>query len=97
LLDTKLVHRDDVGVTECDGRLRLLDETTNKLLIEGELVADLLHDESLLEPARTTQRRQDDACHTAPRELALEDVLAEDLRVQAREVYHKERRTLYAG
>ena len=80
-LDAELVHRDDVRVGQRDGRLRLLDEALHELVVARELVADLLHDELLLEAARAAQRRQDDARHAAARELALEHVLAEDLRV----------------
>ena len=66
---------------QVDGGLRLEDEAADELVVARELVADLLHDELLLEAARAAQGRQDDAGHPAARELALEHVLAEDLRV----------------
>ena len=66
-----------------DGDVRLFDEAPDELLIEGELVADLLHDETLLEAAGPAEGREDHPSHAAARELALEHVLAEDLRIHA--------------
>jgi len=60
-----------------------LDEATNELLIERELVADLLHDELLLEAAGAAQGREHHARHASARKLALEHVFAEDLRIHA--------------
>ena len=68
-------------MAERDRGLRLFDEAAHPLVVERELVADLFDDELLLEAARTSQRRQDDARHSAARELPLEDVFAEDLRI----------------
>ena len=81
LLDAELVDGDDVRVAQRDGRLRFFDEAPDELLVERQLVADLLHDELLLEAAGAAQRREHDARHAAARELALEHVLAEDLRI----------------
>ena len=82
-LDAELVHGDDVRVRERDGRLRLLDEAPHEVVVARELVADLLHDELLLEPARAAQRGEHHARHAPARQLALEHVLAEDLRVHS--------------
>ena len=69
------------GCASVDGGLRLEDEPADEVVVARELVADLLHDELLLEAARASKRRQDDAGHPAASQLALEHVLAEHLRV----------------
>jgi hypothetical protein len=55
----------------------------HELVVARQLVADLLHDELLLEAARPPQGGQHDARHPAARQLALEHVLAEDLGVHS--------------
>lgn len=79
--DAEFVHGHDVGVGEGDRRLGLLDEAPDEFVVAGELVANLLDHEALLEATRSSQRRQHHARHSAARELSLEDVLAEYLRV----------------
>ncbi len=83
-LDPELVHRDDVRVRERDGGLCFEHEPPHELVVRRELVADLLHDELLLEASRAPKRGEHDARHSAPRELAFENVLAEDLGVHTR-------------
>jgi hypothetical protein len=78
-LNAELVDRHDVRMAQRDGRLRFFDEAAHEILVERELVANLLHDQSFFEPARTAQRRQEHAGHAAARQLTFEHVLAEDL------------------
>jgi hypothetical protein len=80
-LDAQLVDRHDVRVAQGDRRLGFLDKTLDELMVHGEFIPDLLHDESLLEPACPTERGQEHPRHASDRELLLEDILAEGLRV----------------
>ena len=80
-LDPELVHRDDVRVRQVDGGLGLEDEPADEVVVARELVADLLHDELLLEAAGAAQSRQDYAGHPPASQLALEHVFAKHLRV----------------
>ena len=58
LLDAELVDRDDVGVRQLDRGLRFVHEALDEGVVGGELGADLLDHELLLEAAGSAQRRQ---------------------------------------
>src|SRR5678810_985183 len=83
LFDAELVDGNDVRMTEGDGRLRFLDETTDEVGVERELVADLLYDQLFLEAPGPAQSREQHPGHASPGELAFEHVLSEDLGVHS--------------
>src|SRR5258708_13401376 len=84
--DAEFVHGNDIGMREGDRGFGFFDESANELVVARELVAYLLDDEFLLEPARASQRREHDASHAPAGQLAFKDVFAEDLGVHSVEV-----------
>ena len=69
VFDTDLVRLDDVRVVEPRGEAGLLEEHLRQRTVASKLRLQLLDDEELAEPGRTTGGGKADHAHTAARDL----------------------------
>jgi hypothetical protein len=78
-LGADVERRHEVRVGHARRDPRFVHEHRHELGVVGELLADLLDDDQLLDVRRTLPRAEDDACHSALPELGERTKLAERL------------------